>query len=225
MGDRYYWLRMDARFFAQLLLESGAVKLSFDPPFTYTSGMKSPIYTDNRLLIGNSKSYKDVTAGFVEMIAREHLEPDWFAGTSTAGVPWASFLAYASDMPMVYVRPKPKEHGTGKQVEGFLASHKKVLVVEDLVTTGGSSLKTVEALKREAESDVLGVAAIFTYGFASMFETFEKAGVKLFTLTDFDTLLDVARETGRISDLEFEKILEYKASPEGWNLKHAGVRS
>lgn len=207
---------MDSKFFAKMLLDTGAVKLSFDPPFTYTSGMKAPIYTDNRLLIGNVSAYKDVVKGFQEVMKRENLKPEWLAGTSTAGIPWAAFAAFSMNLPMVYVRPQAKGHGAGKQVEGFLEKGRDVLVVEDLVTTGGSSLTTVEALKREGESKVTAVMAIFTYGLSSMFESFEKAGVKLFTLTDFDTLLEVARESGKISGEDFEKILDYKKDPPGW---------
>lgn len=207
---------MNSRDFAGLLLDSGAVKLSFNPPFTYTSGMKAPIYTDNRLLIGHPEAYKKVVSGFVDLARGHDLKFDWLAGTATAGIPWAAFLAYSLGLPMVYVRSQAKGHGAGKQVEGFLASGKRVLVVEDLVTTGGSSLNTVSVLQREGESDVVGVAAIFTYGFDSTYEAFEKAGIRLFTLTDFDVLLAVARETGRISSEDFEKILDYKKDPAGW---------
>jgi orotate phosphoribosyltransferase len=215
-------MALDSRGFARLLLEFGAVKLSFDPPFTYTSGMKAPIYTDNRLLIGHVRAWKEVVSGFVDLLAKHHLEPDWFAGTSTAGVPWAAFMASEMSLPMVYVRPQPKAHGSGKQVEGFLDVGKNVIVVEDLVTTGGSSLKTVEALRREYSANTSHVMAIFTYGFQSMKESFAQNDVMLHTLTDFDTLLSVAQEMGIINDEVREKILDYKQDPAGW-AKRMGI--
>lgn len=207
---------MNSRDFAKLLLDYAAVKLSFDPPFTYTSGMKAPIYTDNRLLIGYPEAYKKVVGGFRNLVSEHGLKFDWLAGTATAGIPWAAFLAYSLNLPMVYVRAQAKGHGAGKQVEGYLDSSKRVLIIEDLVTTGGSSLATVEALRREASADVNEIIAIFTYGFPAMRESFEKADVRLYTLTDFDTLLEVARETGRISGEQFEKIMDYKKDPSGW---------
>lgn len=216
---------MDSRRIAEILLDVKAVKISFDPPFTYTSGMKAPIYTDNRVLVSYVSERKEVVDGLCDL-ARQvcaqrgyHIEEVVYSGTATAGIPWASFVAMALQAPMVYVRPKPKEHGAGKQIEGSLIEGSKTIVVEDLVTTGGSSLKTIDVLKAEGKSQSSDVIAIFTYGFPSTYQMFEEQGVALHTLTDFDTLLDVAREKGMITQDQFDKILEYKADPPGWAAK------
>lgn len=208
---------MTSRDFAGMLLDAKAVKISFDPPFTYTSGMKAPIYTDNRVLISFVKERGAVVDGMAAILKELGVgSEDFLAGTSTAGIPWAAFVAERLAMPMVYVRPKPKEHGAGKQVEGMLPQGRRVVVVEDLATTGGSSVGTVNALRAEGNATVTDVLVIFTYGFDSMYKTFEDAGVKLHALTDFPTLLNVARERGMIDESQYAKILEYKADPASW---------
>ncbi|MCX6734234.1 MAG: orotate phosphoribosyltransferase [Candidatus Peregrinibacteria bacterium] len=216
---------MDSRRIAEILLNVKAVKISFDPPFTYASGMKAPIYTDNRVLVSHVSERKEVIDGLCELANQICQQNKWntsdvfYAGTATAGIPWASFVAMQLNAPMVYVRPKPKEHGTGKQIEGSLPELSKVIVVEDLVTTGGSSLATATVLETEAKSGSNDIIAIFTYGFPPTYKMFEEQGVALHTLTDFDTLLDVAKEKGMITQEQFEKVLEYKADPQGWAAK------
>lgn len=213
---------MSSRDFATMLLNAGAVKISFDPPFTYASGIRAPIYTDNRVLVSHVKERGMVVDGMIALAGELGLGSDvFYAGTATAGIPWASFVADRLGAPMVYVRPKPKDHGTGKQIEGVIPAGSVAVMVEDLVTTGGSSLATVEALRHEGGSRVEHMFAIFTYGFEKMYRAFEEAGVTLHVLTDFPTLLDVARERGDITMAQYEKILEYKADPEGWAGKHA----
>lgn len=216
-------VRVGAREIAEVLLDTAAVKVSFDPPFTYTSGMKAPIYTDNRVLISHLGARDTVVAGLERevraVMQRDGLDEVYLAGTSTAGIPWAAFLAERMNMPMVYVRPKPKEHGAGKQVEGFLPMKKPVIVIEDLVTTGGSSLGTVDALRREGDADVRGIVAIFTYGFASMYEKFSAANMELIALSNFEALLDVAHERGVVTSEQLAKILEYKSDPPSWAQK------
>jgi len=201
---------------AKILLENKAVKLSFNPPFTYVSGIKGPIYTDNRVLISFAKARDAIVEALVEAVQANKLEFDYVAGTATAGIPWASFVAYKLGLPMIYVRPKPKEHGTGKQIEGFLEAGKKVLVLEDLVTTGGSSLKTVEVVKNEGKCECDTVLCIFTYGLEKSKKAFSEAGVGLFALTNLDELLKTAVAEKYISSEDEAKILEYKADPENW---------
>ncbi len=208
---------MGSRDFAGMLLDAKAVKISFDPPFTYASGLRAPIYTDNRVLISYVKERTMVIDGMIAKVKELGLPSDVvYAGTATAGIPWASFVADRLGASMVYVRPKPKDHGAGKQIEGSMAAGSTAVIVEDLVTTGGSSLATVEVLRREGGSKVEHMFAIFTYGFEKMYKSFEEAGVQLHVLTDFPTLLEVARERGDITDDQYAKILEYKSDPEGW---------
>ena len=213
---------MTSREIAGILLDAGAVKISFDPPFTYTSGMRAPIYTDNRVLISLVKERGAVVAAIAGVLKDLGVAENgevFLAGTSTAGIPWASFLAERLAMPMVYVRPKPKEHGAGNQVEGSLKRGARVVVVEDLATTGGSSVGTVQALRRESDAEVRDVVVIFTYGFEKMYRVFDEVQVKLHALSDFSTLLDIARERGLVNDEQYAKILQYKADPEGWAAK------
>lgn len=211
---------MGSRDFAGMLLDAKAVKISFDPPFTYASGIRAPIYTDNRVLISFVKERGMVVDGMVAKAQELGLSAEVvYAGTATAGIPWASFVADRLKSPMVYVRPKPKDHGTGKQIEGMIAAGSTAVVIEDLVTTGGSSLATVEVLRREGGSQVTHMFAIFTYGFEKMYKSFEEAGVALHVLTDFPMLLEVARERGDITAEQYGKILEYQEDPEGWAAK------
>jgi len=204
---------------AKILLENKAVKLSFNPPFTYVSGIKGPIYTDNRVLISFVEARNAIVEALTAAIKENKLKFDYVAGTATAGIPWASFVAYKLGAPMVYIRPKPKDHGTGKQIEGFLEENKRVLVIEDLVTTGGSSLKTVDIIKNEGKCKCDAVLCIFTYGLEKSKNAFAEAGIKLFSLTDLDELLDVAIDGKYISADDKAKILEYKSDPENWAAK------
>jgi orotate phosphoribosyltransferase len=157
---------------AQLLIEKQAVKINFEERFTWTSGIQSPIYCDNRLLIGHTDARKVIVDAFVTQIKSLYPEVQYVAGTATAGIPWAAFVAWELNIPMVYVRSKPKGHGAGRMVEGFMEAKKNVIVVEDLISTGGSSIKSAHALKNEFDSNVLGVMSIFEYGFTSAKEAF-----------------------------------------------------
>ena len=182
---------------AQLLLEAHAVMLNLETPFRYASGILSPIYCDNRVLISDPGRRAELVTGLVELARAHAPDADVISGTATAGIPWAAWVADRLDKPMVYVRAAAKEHGRGQRIEGRLASPARVLVVEDLVSTGGSSLSTVEAL-REAGSDVLGVIAIFSYGLRRATAGFAAAGVPVYSLTGLRTLLDVAAATDYI---------------------------
>lgn len=211
---------MGPRDFAAMLLDAKAVKISFDPPFTYASGLRAPIYTDNRVLISYVKERTMIIDGMVAKAKELGFGSEiFYAGTATAGISWASFLADRLMAPMIYIRPKPKDHGTGKQIEGSIPPGSTAVIVEDLVTTGGSSLATAEVLRREGGGNVAHMFAIFTYGFEKMYKAFEEVGVTLHVLTDFPTLLDVARERGDITAEQYEKMLEYKADPENWAAK------
>ena len=197
---------------AKSLLEKGAVKVSLDNPFTWTSGIKSPIYCDNRLMISHPDARKVILDGFEAKIKQLGLEFDYLAGTATAGIPWAAFLAERLQIPMVYVRSTPKAHGAGKQVEGdagFL-SGKRALIIEDLISTGGSSINTAEALVRELNAVSVYVLSIFQYGFPVANKAFTEKNIQFDSLTNFETLLSIA-------DIkEKDRVLKFAENPAEW---------
>ncbi|HLT45800.1 MAG TPA: orotate phosphoribosyltransferase [Rubricoccaceae bacterium] len=200
---------------ARDLLRIGAVLLRPDDPFTWASGLRSPIYCDNRLTLSEPAVRRRLTDGFLAVLDREGLAPDVIAGTATAGIPHAAWLADRLELPMVYVRASAKGHGRGNQIEGRLDEGARVVLVEDLVSTGGSSLAAVEAL-RAAGAEVRAVVAVFSYGLGRAEAAFRAAGVPLFTLTDYDTLLDVARAEGRLDDNALAALRAWREDPEGW---------
>ena len=213
-----------AREVAKALLEIGAVKLQPKDPFTWTSGLRSPMYCDNRMLISHPKAYELVVDAFVDIIENgggEGLEFNFLAGTSTAGIPWASFLAYDIESPMVYVRSKPKGHGAGKMIEGDLPEGSHVLVVEDLISTGGSSVATVEALREEGKGTVTDVLAIFTYNFEKATTRFAEVNVNSWPITNVQILTDVAVEMGKITAEEQEMVLAFTRDPQAWQKQWA----
>ncbi len=199
---------------ARKLLEIRAVRLNPKQPFTWASGILSPIYCDNRLLLSHPSIRDFTTNGFVELAAQFDAF-DVVAGVATAGVPHGVLLADRLHKPFVYVREKPKAHGRQNQIEGFLPENARVLVIEDLISTGGSSLKAVEALKAVG-AQVVGTAAIFTYGFERATQAFEKADCSLKTLTDYDTLLEVAVEMGYVPSEDLAILSKWRVSPENW---------
>ena len=204
---------------AENLLKRGAVKVSIDPPFTWTSGIKSPIYCDNRKMISFVDERKAVVEGFKKMIEESGVEFDVIGGTATAAIPWAAFLAYELGVPMVYIRPEKKEHGAGKQIEGDLAAGQKVLIVEDLVSTGGSSVNAALAIREEGQCQVTDIFCIVTYGFPKAVSAFAAAGLKMHALTNFDTLAEVAVEMGSIGQEELKIVLEFARDPENWQTR------
>ena len=203
------------KFFAQKLMDIEAIKLQPNEPFTWASGWKSPIYTDNRKTLG----YPDVRS-FVKLelchLIQEHFpEADAVAGVATGAIAQGALVADEMGLPFCYVRPKPKDHGMGNQIEGELPAGSKVVVVEDLISTGGSSLKAVDAL-RQAGLQVVGMVASFTYGFPVAEEAFSEAGIQLFTLSDYEHVVAEAAKTGYIAENDQPVLAEWRKNPSEW---------
>lgn len=205
---------------AKHLLDIKAVFLRPNEPFTWASGIKSPIYCDNRLTLSYPEVRKDVEEGLAQLIKEKFPEAESLMGTSTAGIPHAALTAEILHMPMGYVRGGAKNHGRNNQIEGLVKPGMKVVVVEDLLSTGGSSLECVEAL-REAGCEVLGLVAIFTYGLPKAIANFEAAKCPFATLSNYDTLVEVAIEEDYISAEDLEKLKAWKKDPsdESWMTK------
>jgi len=206
---------------AQELLNSKAVKISLDPPFTWASGIQSPIYCDNRILISFPEVRQTIVNEFCSLL--ESLKPEVIAGTATAAIPWAAFIAHQMGLPMVYVRPEPKGHGAGKQIEGFLEPGKKVVLVEDLISTGGSSINAVQALKNEGKAEIQDVVAIVTYEMEKSKKAFAEAGLNLQTLTNFSHLLQEVKNKGYLNDDQVQAVLEFSKDPAAWWEKRSKV--
>ena len=201
--------------FAQKLMEISAIKLQPNEPFTWASGWKSPIYTDNRKTLGFPQVRSFVKLELCHAIQQNFPEAEAVAGVATGAIAQGALVADELGLPYAYVRPKPKDHGMGNQVEGELKQGAKVVVVEDLISTGGSSLKAVEAL-RQYGVEVVGMVASFTYGFPVAEEAFREAGVKLVTLSDYHAVLEQAAETGYIKAEDIEVLKEWRKSPNTW---------
>lgn len=200
---------------AKDLLEINAVKLSPKEPFTWASGLKSPIYCDNRLTISYPKIRRAIAKGLAQLIKENFPTVEVIAGTATAGIPHAAFIAEELNLPLVYVRSKPKDHGQGRQIEGVLKKGAKTVVIDDLLSTGGSVLKAVKAAENE-DADVLGVAAIFSYQLKALEENFNEACLPFITLTNYTELLSAALETGHISAAEEEILQKWRLDPAAW---------
>ncbi|CAI3304455.1 orotate phosphoribosyltransferase [Enterococcus cecorum] len=200
---------------AQNLLAIKAVFLSPNEPFTWASGIKSPIYCDNRLTMSFPKVRRLITKGLAEKIKKQFPEVEVIAGTATAGIPHAAWVAEILDLPMVYIRSKAKDHGKGNQIEGQITPGQKMVVIEDLISTGGSVLEACQAAKREG-ADVLGVAAIFTYELPKGATNFNTAQLPLVTLTNYTTLIQTALEEGYISEDDLALLTAWKHDPENW---------
>ncbi len=200
---------------AKQLLDIKAVKLSPENPFTWASGWKSPIYCDNRKVLSYPAARKVVYNAFVDIIKNNFKDVDVIAGVATGAIAVGMMVAEVLDKPFVYVRPKPKDHGTGAQVEGDLAPGARVVVVEDLISTGGSSLSAVNALEKSG-AIVLGMVAIFTYNFIKSIRAFENANVELHTLSHYEALLEAAAEANYIKSEELDVLKEWRLNPEEW---------
>ena len=197
------------------LLDIEAVKLRPDQPFQWASGWHSPIYCDNRFTLSYPEVRSLIKDSLAKLIESEFPNVESIAGVATAGIPQAALIADALELPMIYVRPKPKDHGMGNLIEGKITKGQKVVVVEDLISTGGSSLKAVEALK-DAGFEVLGMVAIFTYGFEIASDNFDKAGVKLFSLSNYDTLVNVGLACNLIQTEHISSLQNWRTNPAEW---------
>ena len=202
---------------AKDLLSIGAVFLRPEQPFTWASGIKSPVYCDNRLTLTATEVRKDVENGLAELIKTHYPEAEVLMGTSTAGIAHAAITAHILDMPMGYVRSGKKDHGRQNQIEGKLEKGQKVVVVEDLISTGGSVIEVVNVL-REAGAEVLGIVSIFTYGMQKGLDRLKEADVKNISLTDFDTIAEVAAEEGYIKPDDIKRLIAFRNNPsdESW---------
>lgn len=199
------------------LLSIGAVFLRPENPFTWASGIKSPVYCDNRLTLTAPKVRDDIENGLAELIKENYPEAEVLMGTSTAGIAHAAIVGHIMKLPMGYVRSGAKDHGRGNRIEGKLEKGQKVVVIEDLISTGGSVIEVVEAL-RDAGAEVLGIVSIYTYGMKKGLERLAAANVKNISLTDFDTTVEVAAETGYIKPEDKERLIRFRNNPsdESW---------
>ncbi|BDU74621.1 orotate phosphoribosyltransferase [Mesoterricola silvestris] len=199
------------------LLDAGAVRLSPRSPFTWASGLRSPIYCDNRQLLGFPDLRSRIRKALAEAAAAAR--PTLVAGTSTAGIAWAALVADELGLPMAYVRPEPKKHGMGRQVEGPHTDGHRVVLIEDLISTGGSSIKCVEALRHE-DAQVTQVLALFSYGLPQADAAFRDAGVELKVLATFPELAARAQEKGILDARDMESLKEWRADTVAWSKRH-----
>ncbi len=200
---------------AEYLLQIKAIQLNTQNPFTWASGMKSPVYCDNRKLLSYPEVRNFVKEGLISLVNEYFPHTDCIAGVATAGIPHGAIIADALNLPFIYVRSKPKEHGLTNTIEGDLRHGQRVLVVEDTISTGGSSLKAVSDL-RLAGAEVIGMIAIYKYGFESAKQRFDAEGVVLKTLTNYEFLIRVAAKDGYISTDELSTLNTWQANPQDW---------
>ena len=208
---------MNAEIIARDLLKIKAVFFRPDEPFTWASGIKSPVYCDNRLTLSSPKVRENIERGLAKKIMEEFPEAQVLMGTSTAGIAHAAITGYILDLPMGYVRGGAKDHGRQNQIEGKLEPGQKVVVVEDLISTGGSVIDVVNVL-RAAGADVMGIVSIFTYGMQKSIDRLKEADVLNFSLTDFDTVAEVAAKEGYIREEDVERLKKFRDNPsdESW---------
>lgn len=200
---------------AEKLLQVNAVKLNLKEPFTWASGWKSPIYCDNRRILSFPFARDFVKSELCNVVFEKFPGADLLAGVATAGIAWGAMVADQLKLPYVYVRPKPKEHGLGNQVEGHFEKEQKTVVIEDLVSTGKSCLQVVDVLKN-AGVEVIGMVSIFTYDFPASSKSFADAGLKYYSLTNYPALIQLAIEKGMVSKNEEEILLKWRIDPANW---------
>ncbi len=200
---------------AEMLLQIQAIKLNTEKPFTWSSGWKSPIYCDNRLSLSYPEIRRSIRDGLVQAIKENFFTVESIAGVATAGIAQGALVAEALNLPFLYVRPKPKDHGMENLIEGKITRGQKVVVVEDLVSTGGSSLKSVKAL-RDAGFEVLGMVSIFNYGFDIATRNFYDANTSLISLSDYSQLLNYALDKRYISDAQLTSLKAWRVDPATW---------
>ena len=201
---------------AEFLLQINAIKLNSKNPFTWASGWKSPIYCDNRLILSFPVIRNFIRESFAKQIEQKYGKPDLIAGVATGAIGIGILVAEYLSLPFVYVRPEPKKHGRKNQIEGYFQKGQKVVVIEDLISTGGSSLQAVDALK-EAELDVKGLMAIFSYNFEVSKENFKSKGIDLFTLSNYEVLIQQAIKSNYINEDEIETLKNWQENPAIWN--------
>ena len=201
---------------AEKLLQVAAVKLSPTAPYTWASGWKSPIYCDNRRILSFPYVRDFIKSELCNLVFEHFPQAAVLAGVATAGIPWGAMAADQLKLPFMYVRPKPKEHGLGNQIEGYYEAGQQVLVIEDLISTGKSSLQVVDVL-RQAGLEVVGMVSIFNYGFPLAQEAFDKAGVPLRSLTQYGTLIETAIESGQVAADQLATLQQWRENPAQWN--------
>ena len=200
---------------AEFLLQIKAIKLQPGKPFTWASGWDSPIYCDNRITLSHHATRTYIREQLAHAVVERFGKPDVIAGVATGAIAHGILVAQELGLPFIYVRPEPKKHGRKNQIEGFVESGQNVVVIEDLISTGGSSLKAVKALE-EVGCTVNGMAAIFTYGFDLSVENFKNAKCDLVTLSDYDNLIEQAMDTGYVSDEEIDTLKKWREAPDQW---------
>jgi len=212
---KIHFMESTEKIIARQLLEISAVRLNVEQPFTWTSGWRSPIYCDNRKILSYPKARKLIYESLARLIGQHFPDAEVIAGIATGAIAHGALVAESMEKPFIYVRSSAKSHGLGNIVEGELKAGARVVVVEDLVSTGGSSLRSVEAL-RKAGTEVMGMVAIFSYNFISTRRSFENAGCELYTLTNYLTLIEEARRCNYIKDSDMETLERWRESPEKW---------
>lgn len=217
-GSFYLRGMTDARAVAEKLLQVSAVKLNPEHPFTWASGWKSPIYCDNRKVLSFPFIRDYIKSEMCNVIFEQFPDAELLAGVATAGIAWGAMAADQLKLPYIYVRPKPKEHGLGNQIEGFYEKGQKTVVVEDLVSTGKSSLQVVDVLKAQG-LEVIGMVSIFTYGFPAATDAFAAASLPYKSLTDYPSLIGLALKKGIISPAQEEILLKWRENPSTWTGK------
>lgn len=200
---------------AEKLLQTGAVQLRPDEPYTWASGWKSPIYCDNRKVLSFPYIRDYIKSEMCNVIFEKYPDADLLAGVATAGIAWGAMAADQLKLPFIYVRPKPKEHGLGNQIEGAIEKGQKTVIVEDLISTGKSSLQVVDVL-RTAGLEILGMVSIFSYGFDEADKNFADAGVQYESLTDYSTLINIGLEKGKIESRAETLLLQWRKDPGNW---------
>lgn len=202
---------------ASKLLQIDAIKLNTKKPYVWSSGWKSPIYCDNRLSLSYPDIRNFIKTALTDVVRQQFKEVEVIAGVATAGIPQGALVADALGLPYIYVRPKPKEHGMGNQIEGQVKKGQRVVLIEDLVSTGGSSLKAAQALQ-DAGLKIIGMAAIFTYGFELAEKNFADAGIKLVCLSDYHHLIQEALKAGKVSEEQLVLLKSWRYDPANWSV-------
>jgi orotate phosphoribosyltransferase len=203
---------------ASALLKIEAIKLRPDQPFKWASGWNSPIYCDNRVSLSFPKTRNLIKNALAATVKAYFPEAEGISGVATAGIAQGALVADFLDLPFSYVRPEPKKHGMGNQIEGVVKKGQKIVVIEDLVSTGGSSLKAIEALRNEAQAEVLGMVCIFTYGFEVARQSFANSDLKFHALSDYETLIGEAIKEEYISESQMITLQEWRLNPSEWNM-------